>query len=165
MVYYGIHLWRGFLFLQQSLIAFSLQLLPLVRFWTFMLACQQMLSLYKPCIAYLSVIPFPSYCKWNNNEYSGYKRIFDIGCTALWAYAIRRLGWITWSIQFHPFENSPIQEFKWVRNVETGADVEAIERLCLLACFHWLCTACLLVELRNTNPRIAPPTMSRALSP
>ena len=50
------------------------------------------------------------------------------------------------------------QELKQGRNLEAGADPEAMEGCCLLAC-----SACFLIEPRTTRPGMAPPTMGRAL--
>jgi hypothetical protein len=40
------------------------------------------------------------------------------------------------------------------RNLEAGADAEATEEFCFLAC-----SSCFLTELRTTSPGVVPPTM------
>ena len=54
------------------------------------------------------------------------------------------------------------QEVKQGRNLEVGADAEAMEGCCLLACLHGLFS--LLIESTTTSPGMAPPTMGWALS-
>jgi hypothetical protein len=44
------------------------------------------------------------------------------------------------------------------RNLEAGADAEAMEGCYLLACFSWLAQLAL-IEPRTTSPGMAPPTM------
>jgi len=50
------------------------------------------------------------------------------------------------------------QELKQDRNLEAGADAEAMEESCLLAC-----SACFLIEPRTISPGMAPCTMGWAL--
>ena len=50
------------------------------------------------------------------------------------------------------------QELKHGRNLEAGADAEAIEECCLLAC-----SACFLIKPRTTSLGMAPPTVGWAL--
>ena len=50
------------------------------------------------------------------------------------------------------------QKLTQSRSLETGADVEAMEGYCLLAC-----SACFLIEPRTTSLGMAPPTMGWAL--
>jgi hypothetical protein len=49
------------------------------------------------------------------------------------------------------------KELKQGWNLEAGADAEAVERCCLLAC-----SACFLIELRTTSPGMAPPQWADA---
>jgi hypothetical protein len=56
------------------------------------------------------------------------------------------------------------QELKQRSNPEAGADAEAIERCCLLACFPWLAQLWnYLMEPRTTRPGVTPPKMGWAL--
>jgi hypothetical protein len=52
----------------------------------------------------------------------------------------------------------PGQELKQSWNLEAGADAEAMEGCHLLAC-----SACFLIESRNTSPGISPPTVGWTL--
>ena len=56
------------------------------------------------------------------------------------------------------------QELKQGRNLEAGADAEAIEECCLLACFPWLAQPVFFpTELGSMNPGMVPPTIGWAL--
>lgn len=57
-------------------------------------------------------------------------------------------------------QNKRAQELKQSRNLETGADVEAVDRCCIQAC---LTLFCFFLDLRTTSPEIARPIMGRAL--
>ena len=51
------------------------------------------------------------------------------------------------------------QELTQGRNLEAGADAEAMEGYYLLDCFPLACSACFLIESRTTSPGMAPLTM------
>jgi hypothetical protein len=56
------------------------------------------------------------------------------------------------------------QELKQGRNMEAGADAEAITGCCLLACSPWLGSVCFLIEPKTTHLlREATPTMGWTL--
>ena len=50
------------------------------------------------------------------------------------------------------------QELTQGRNLEAGANAEAIEGCCLLACFPWLVQLAFLYRTRTANLGVAPPT-------
>ena len=62
-------------------------------------------------------------------------------------------AWLTLP-QCHFHRKKSGRKLKPDRNLETGADAEAMEGCCLLAC-----SDCLLTEPRTISPRVAPPTM------
>jgi len=55
------------------------------------------------------------------------------------------------------------QKLKQVKNLEVGADAEAMEGCCFLACSSWLAQPVLLMGPTTTRPEMAPPTVSWAL--
>ena len=55
------------------------------------------------------------------------------------------------------------QELKQGRNLEAGADAEAMEECCLLVCSSWLVQPAFFIEATTTSPGMAPPTMGWAL--
>jgi hypothetical protein len=59
-----------------------------------------------------------------------------------------------------PHYCSLLKELKQGRNLEAGADTEAMEGCHLLSCFTWLWFS--LIEPRTTSLRMAPPTMGQA---
>ena len=56
------------------------------------------------------------------------------------------------------------QEFQQGRNLESGADAEAMEGLLLTGLFSMACSARFLIGPRTTNPEMVPPTMGEGLS-
>jgi hypothetical protein len=59
---------------------------------------------------------------------------------------------------------SPLKEVNPGRNLDAGADLEAMEGGCLLTYSPCLpCSACFLIEPKTTSPGMAPPTMGWAL--
>ena len=54
------------------------------------------------------------------------------------------------------------QELKYRRNLEAGADAEAVRGMLLLDP-SWFCSACFLAEPRTTSLEMALPTMGWAL--
>jgi hypothetical protein len=76
---------------------------------------------------------------------------------------IKQLGekMIYLAINFHStvhHQRKSGQEPKQGRNLEAGAEAEAMEGCCLLVCSN-----CFLMELRSTSPGMAPPTMGWAI--
>ena len=63
--------------------------------------------------------------------------------------------WLHFHIVVHHSRKSG-QELKQGRNLEAGADAEAMEAFCLLACSPWLLQPAL---TQNHLPEMAPPTM------
>jgi hypothetical protein len=55
------------------------------------------------------------------------------------------------------------QELKQGRQLEAGADAEAVGECCLLACSPMACSFCSLIEPRTTSPEMATPTVGWAL--
>ena len=55
------------------------------------------------------------------------------------------------------------QKLQQSRNLEAGADAEATEECCLLACSPMACSTCFIIKLGTTSPGVAPPTMGWAL--
>jgi hypothetical protein len=55
------------------------------------------------------------------------------------------------------------QELNQGRNLEAGADAEAMEAMLLTGVLPLACSACFLIEPRTTSPGMTPPTMGPPL--
>ena len=69
-----------------------------------------------------------------------------------------RKGFVWLTLPHHCSSLKEVRTGTQGRNKEAGADAEAMERGCLLAC-----TACFSIEPRITSPGVAPSTMAWAL--
>jgi hypothetical protein len=65
------------------------------------------------------------------------------------------------SLHFH-HERKSGQKLKQGRNLEAGADAEAMEGMLLTGLLSMTCSACFVIELKTTSPGIAPPKMGWA---